>query len=327
MLIDLWGNTCATDTENLGIPYMGSKRKHADKLMAAMLQHKPKARYFYDLFGGGGAMSFAALQMGLSVHYNEKQTDLVDFMRFIFECIANPKSEYGLFPADWYRFVSREDFMRLRGEAGLYPQFVRICYSFGNNQKDYLFNRELEALKNLAHDVVVFCCAESLAKLSDVLGCKLELSDLPDWNRRRLHFRRQIKAQGKRFDLERLERLEQLERLQQLEQLQQLERLQQLEQLQQNIAFSNLCYQEVKITTPIEETIVYLDPPYRGTEKYVEAFDYDVIDDYFANLPYLAFMSEYNAPFECVHEIATRSTLSASNNAVKKIEKLYVNHV
>jgi hypothetical protein len=72
---------------------------------------------------------------------------------------------------------------------------------------------------------------------------------------------------------------------------------------------------------------VYLDPPYRGTAKYVEAFDYNVIDDYFTSLPYLAFMSEYNAPFKCAHEIATRSTFKSGAAKTKAVERLYVNHL
>jgi hypothetical protein len=93
------------------------------------------------------------------------------------------------------------------------------------------------------------------------------------------------------------------------------------------MAQGNLFNITVPIKTPVDETIVYLDPPCRGTTKYIEAFDYNVIDDYFAGLPYLAFMSEYNAPFKCVYEIATRSTLSSSDNAVKRVERLYVNHL
>jgi hypothetical protein len=31
-----------------GIPYKGSKRKHARKLLDKMLEMKPNAKYFYD---------------------------------------------------------------------------------------------------------------------------------------------------------------------------------------------------------------------------------------------------------------------------------------
>jgi site-specific DNA-adenine methylase len=33
---------------------MGSKNKIAHELISEMKKHKPKAKYFIDLFGGGG---------------------------------------------------------------------------------------------------------------------------------------------------------------------------------------------------------------------------------------------------------------------------------
>jgi len=315
MMHDLFGNSLIV-AEPLGVPYMGSKRKYANQLICKMLEQKPHCKYFYDLFGGGGAMSFAALQKGMTVFYNEKQTDLVNLIEFIFECMKEPKSEYGLFPAEWYKFVTREEFIKLRTESGNYAQFVRICYSFGNNQRTYLFNPELEVKKHLAHDVVVFRDSVALERLNDILKSKITISSLKTLNDRRLSFVSFVTSERKRLDLQQLERLQQLE---------QLERLEQLQQLQQKITFANLDYRDVQITTPIEETIVYFDPPYRKTEKYIEGLNHDELDKYFAELPYLAFMSEYNAPFQCINEIKTRSTLSSSNNTCERIEKLFVN--
>ena len=308
MNFDLFGARQVEKTERLGIPYMGSKRKHADKLIDKILELKPNAKYFYDLFGGGGAMSFAALQKGMTVFYNEKQTDLVRLMEYVFECVNNPKSEYGIFPAEYYHFITRDEFIRLKEESGTYAQFARICYSFGNNQRTYLFNKELEVTKMLSHNVVVFRDAESLRVLRDILGVELSLSDAKTINERRLDFRKTIRK-SMRLDL------------QQLQQLQQLERL---ERLEQKITFTNLDYRDVKITTPIDETVVYLDPPYRGTEKYIEGIDHDGMDEFFRSLPYLAFMSEYNAPFNCILDIKTTSTLSDKVRS-SKIERLYVN--
>ena len=50
--------------QKLRIPFQGSKQLIAEKLLIEMLKYKPKAKYFVDLFGGGGSMSFMALQMG-----------------------------------------------------------------------------------------------------------------------------------------------------------------------------------------------------------------------------------------------------------------------
>jgi site-specific DNA-adenine methylase len=321
----------------LGVPYMGSKRKYATDLINQILLIKPDAKYFYDVFGGGGAMSFAAMQKGLQVFYNEKQTDMVNFMRFIFDCIKRPQSEYGIFPPEYYQFIAREKFIELRNQRGNYAQFARICYSFGNKQTSYLFNPELEKIKHLAHNFVVFKCEKSLHDFNEIMGVNYTLSDAPDWHGRRLDLMKQNTKAQKRLDLEQLQRLQQLqqlEQLQRLQQLQQLERLQRLQQLQQlerlqqleqKISFTNLDYKDVKIETPPHETIVYLDPPYRGTAKYIEGLDHAELDAWFSSLPCVAFMSEYNAPFKCIYEIETRSTLYSSSNAVKRIERLYIN--
>ena len=104
-----------------------------------------------------------------------------------------------------------------------------------------------------------------------------------------------------------------------------------LEQLEQLPAFTitNLDFQDVKIETPIEETIIYLDPPYRGTAEYKENALFDDIDNYFRNSPYACFMSEYNAPFDSVLEIKKESLLNNSNLKERKyvIEKLYWNKI
>jgi len=59
--------------KQLGIPYMGAKRKLAPKLIECMLNENPKAKYFFDLFGGGGSMSLYASTLSnfKRVHYNE----------------------------------------------------------------------------------------------------------------------------------------------------------------------------------------------------------------------------------------------------------------
>ncbi len=48
--------------EKLGMPYQGSKRRLAKPLIDFMLRENPNATHFVDVFGGGAAMSFYALQ-------------------------------------------------------------------------------------------------------------------------------------------------------------------------------------------------------------------------------------------------------------------------
>ena len=48
--------------EKLGIPYMGSKRKLAPNILKCITQRHPNLTDFYDLFGGGGSISFTAIR-------------------------------------------------------------------------------------------------------------------------------------------------------------------------------------------------------------------------------------------------------------------------
>ena len=314
MRYDLFGDVIIPEgIKNLRIPYMGSKNKIAIDLLREMLKVKPKAKYFYDLFGGGGSMSFTASQIGLKTHYNELQTSLVNFIDYIFNRLQKGlKGQYGLFPDDFYNFIDREEFMKLKEEDSIKGQFARICYSFGNNQRTYLFG-DIEETKHLAHNVVMFKCEKSLKELNDLLGTNITISDLPTWNERRLDFMKQVKDR----------------KYHELEQLQQLEILQNLERLHPIFTTSNLSYKDVKINTPIDETIIYLDPPYRNTAKYIEGkdFNYKELDEWFLNNKYTCFMSEYNAPHEVIFEIDKFSLLNNSKEKKKVVkEKLFWNN-
>jgi site-specific DNA-adenine methylase len=314
MKYDLFGDVVIPENiKNLRIPYMGSKNKIAIDLLREMLKVKPKAKYFYDLFGGGGSMSFTASQIGLKTYYNELQTSLVKFIDYIFNRLEKGlKGQYGLFPDDFYNFIDRDEFMKLKDEDSIKGQFARICYSFGNNQRSYLFG-DIEKAKHLAHNIVMFRCEKSLEELNNLLNTDIKTSNLPTWNGRRLDFMKQVKDR----------------KYKKLEQLQQLERLEQLERLQPIFTTSNLSYKEVKINTPIDESIIYLDPPYRNTGKYIEGkdFNYKELDEWFINNKYTCFMSEYNAPHKVIFEIDKFSLLNNLEEKKKVVkEKLFWNN-
>ena len=79
------------------IPYKGGKQKIAHELISLMREYKPQAKYFVDLFGGGGALSFCALQMGYSVVYNDADSDISGLVKYIQERIASgDRSQFGL---------------------------------------------------------------------------------------------------------------------------------------------------------------------------------------------------------------------------------------
>ena len=92
-----------TTYNKLGLPYMGSKRKLAKRIVDEILQANLKTKYFYDLFGGGGAISFEALQRKKikKVIYNELNTGVVELLRKI--------QEDGI-TKEFYQWIDRDTF-------------------------------------------------------------------------------------------------------------------------------------------------------------------------------------------------------------------------
>lgn len=122
-----------------GLPYQGSKNKIADKIM----EYIPDADNFYDLFAGGCAMSHCALLSNKfkSVHAN----DITDIVILFKDAIEGNLDKY-----EPERFRSRQEFFDEKDDN----PFVRICYSFSNDQKTYLYSKELEPYKKALHELI-----------------------------------------------------------------------------------------------------------------------------------------------------------------------------
>lgn len=262
-----------------GIPYMGSKRKIAPDLILHMANENPNAKHFYDLFGGGGAMSFAALQSGFfeSVHYNELNTAVVALLE---------KIRTDGVTDEFYQWIDRERFFELIKGGDWLAGLALTCWSFGNNQKNYLYGPKVEPVKHAAHDEVM--AAGGNAYRNEVL--------------------RERRKAG-RFDLEHLERMAHLERIRLLDSLQ----------------ITNLDYRAVPIITSPESTIIYCDIPYQGKWEYKHGgFDHDTFFEWCRNSPYKVYVSSYEAPLECIYELAHRSKVSATVSS-RVTERLFCN--
>ena len=291
---------------SLGIPYHGSKRQLSKLIVDYIQIHNPNACYIYDLFGGGGSISFEALKRKhfKSVFYNEFNAGVVELLKHIRTQGITPKM---------YEWVTRETFEKHKNDDDWYGGFLKTCWSFGNNQKDYLFGKEIEEDKRLLHEVVVNKC--EISRLALPFELDKDFLKIEPMEKRRLAIMGFIKKNIGRIDLQQLQQLERLERLQQLERL---ERLEQLE-------ITNLSYEQVPITTPIEQTIIYCDPPYKGTGKYQKDIDHELFYNWVKNSPYKIYVSSYDFDLPCVLELSHRSTLSATNNSKKVVEKLFCN--
>ena len=283
---DLFGIPKIKDEVVNSIPYMGSKRKLATKLLNSIYQTIGDFENLYDLFGGGGAMSMASMKAGHKTFYNEFNSGVANLMKYL--------QKGGKIPLEW---VSREEFKKHKNGDDWYSGYIKTCWSFGNNQKAYLFGKEIEDLKRQAHEYLL--ANGYLENPSKRIALIKE-------------FKEKMNISG-RFELQ---------QLQQLQQLEQLERLQQLHQLEQ-LEITNLSYEQVQIQT---NSIIYCDPPYQDTAKYQETIDYNEFYKWALDNPNPVFVSSYKMPkeFKEVASFEHRSILSGTaNNLV--IEKLFWN--
>lgn len=69
----------------VGLPYIGSKKKISKKIVAIIMQNFGKDKVVYDIFGGGGAITFECLINGLDAVYNDKDKDVVDAINKVLE--------------------------------------------------------------------------------------------------------------------------------------------------------------------------------------------------------------------------------------------------
>ena len=293
-----------------GIPYMGSKTKMARTIHRIL----PSGERFVDLFGGGFAMSHSALLLPKkykSVLYNDYNTLLVNLIKDA----LHGKFSYKNFKPE---FITRQDFDRLKDSDG----YVKYIWSFGNSGKNYLFAEDVEPLKHMAHDLIVF--GKKSNELEKICPGINEAVKSRDIHSRRMDFCAFVRRRKNRCDQEQLQQLERLQRLQQLEQLNRLQQLEQLNRLEQ-LELSNMSYLDYEYR---EGDIVYCDPPYEGTADYGSSFDFKEFYDWAISRPYQIWFSSYkisDTRFKLVYAKRIRGTLAGSDGAVYNFERIYTN--
>lgn len=303
---------------NYGIPYKGSKNRIAENIIAQL----PSAKHFYDCFGGGGAITHCALLSGKYkyVHYNE-------FNPLVFK--AFKMAVNGEFEGE-IRWISREDFKRLKDT----DPYVAICFSFGNNLKDYAYNKECEKFKKAVHYSIFFNDNSLLKEYIDLSNFNYSSENLKE---RRLELQRYltvllkenkiVDTVRKHFKTENNNARSVIQSLERLENLERFERLQSLEGINNcRVVLSNLSYDEVPIES---DSVIYCDPPYKETGTYLDDFDHEKFYEWLRDCRkknQQVFISEYQMTndFHEVFSIKKRVSFSQKQNT-QKVEKLFVN--
>lgn len=304
---------------NYGIPYMGSKQKLVDKIIPFILARHEGTTDLYDLFGGGGSVALYAVSKypRLKVHYNELSTAVGGLMEYLkdgkeipFDFVKRPKFERDHVGNDWW--------------AGL----LQTCWTFGNNQKSYLYGVPIQDFKEELSMLVMTGKAdigylESFATAfiaenyePEKVAIRLDPKRYSTPYQRRIVLSRQIPHLGYLLHMVRLERLVQISNMPSIKRLE---------------ITSGSGYQEVPISGV--KPILYCDPPYENTAEYREGgFDHKAFYNWCMAQPYPVYISSYKVSdprFKLVKAINTRSLLGSAytEKATYNYENVYWNGV
>ena len=284
---------------NYGLPYKGSKNKLAPKLFELF----PQKKNFYDLFCGGGAVTHYALLSNKfeKVYQNDINKDCLDLF------IDAAKGKY----RNETRWISREDFFKLKDSE----PYVKFCWSFGNNLRDYLYGKDWEQLYKAWHYAIFFDDFE-LMKSYGV--------DLSSIKKIKNYYEKYIESK-KLFDKNFVKKMKmskvELRNIESLNRLISLERLERLERLRITVG----SYEQVEI---LPDSVIYCDIPYEDTNVYTQDkkqdFDFEKFYSWCEKQTEPLFISSYKMPeyrFICIATFEHRSTFSATanNNVLEKV--------
>ena len=280
-----------------GVPYKGSK----NAIAPWVVEHLPPAETLVDLFAGGCAVTDCAMDAGKWKRFiiNDIEGDITQ----LFIDAVNGKYKGN------NTWVSRETFELLKS----CDPFVRYCWSFGNNGRDYIYARELEPYKKAVHELLHCETVQGRRLMYKTAIRALEQYLITAGKYIGAPQKQNMTNYKSLQSLQSLERLESLERLQSLESLERLERY-------------NCDYQDVPIPP---DSVIYCDIPYKGTNAYGKSkkgnFDYDRFYDWAERQTQPVIISEYWMPeerFEVIAEREKTSIISATANN-KVFERLY----
>lgn len=327
------------------LPYMGSKRKLA-KDIYQVISSKNNTGIFVDPFCGGFAVSEEFLKHGWDVYASDINKYIIALLRAV------------LLGDDWLNkqlakpdFITREKFFDIIRNPDKYDDcivgFVQCVWSFGNKGNTYLYGIGTEDIKHIAHNYVINGDEKQFKEmlrvenipLSNELFPKMAEIPLSDWSTRRRLLQGAVRKLYRKYrELEHLQRIEQLKCLELIMRTQNLERQERLksmrgnsakmlEQLKQLKQLETKQYKDVVIP---KGAVVYCDPPYANTVKYVTGeFNskefWAWADEVSKTNP--VYVSEYTAPklggWKSVLNIERRVTLSKDNNTKNSTEHLF----
>lgn len=308
--------------KNLGLPYMGSKSKIAEKLLNEIINTKPEAEIFIDLFAGGCSMAHAALINGA---FKKVYANDLNKVPQLFKDVIDGKYR------DNKQWISRDDFKKLKNT----DMYIKAVWSFGNDGKSYLYGEHLEPFKKAYHyarllnDFSLF--NEFASYIEKEFNGNLRKYIKTNQERIKQDYIKWFSTRNSLIILDKLKNISSLERLQHLERFQRLQELETLKDLSEILETSQGSYKDFKFPEP-DKCVIYCDIPYKGTKEYYHdgkriEFDHNEFYDWVrekSNQEYSIFISEYECPDDFKEVLSIDFNSSFSSSGVKKTkERLY----
>jgi site-specific DNA-adenine methylase len=288
-----------------GLVYMGSKEKILH-LIEYILHREQDRETFVDLFCGGLSVSaFVLKHTEMKVIANDLNKYVMAFYR---ELIFNQGRN---FEKERYNWIDRKKFEMVRDFPNNYPDwyvgYVLNIWTFGCNQKDYLYAFDLEEHKKALHQAIVFKDFSYMDADPLFEGFKNYLERSVFWNINYQHnaeIRQVFMEKFNKFieDSKGTPKYKQLRRLKMVVNLNLLEKVDAIYELiphRDRLTLTSLDWKEVIRTKSehLKTALVYCDPPYEDTKKYQfgHGFDYFGFWEWFRNSEYPIYVSSYKA--------------------------------
>jgi len=294
-------------SKRYGIVYMGSKEKILS-LIDYIFEREQNKKFFIDLFAGGFAVSgYAIATTKFEVIANDLNEYVIDLYR---EILSGSEK----FEKERLNWISRDIFNDVRDNPHNYPRwyvgYVLNVWSFGCNQKDYLYAKDLEENKQAIHKAIVFN-GYTLLKHNPLFrgfyegfikGHYVEDSPYSPSGGKRVLFMERFKMFISTISDE--NRKAELLRCEQMENISQMEHLDSIKKYvkhQERLKLYNLDWKDLYDRLPpevLKNSVIYCDPPYENTKQYRvgSGFDYDKFWNWFRTSPHSIYVSSYTAP-------------------------------
>jgi len=294
--------------ERYGIVYLGSKEKILH-LIDYILHREHEKKYFVDLFAGGLSVSaFALKHSNMRVIANDLNPYVIAFYK---ELISGGK-EFEKVRYDW---IDRKLFEDVKKYPDFYDKwyvgYVLNMWSFGCNQKDYLYAKDLEENKKALHQAIVFKDYDLMRSLPLFDGfyekyIKNTLFEDIDYKKNknaRILFMEKLHkyTRDNIANNEKYKELRRLEMVVNLNLTEKVDAIYELSKMDTRIMFYNEDWKAMYDQIPkeiLKQSVIYCDPPYQDAKEYQfgKGFDYIGFWQWFRSCPYPVYVSSYVAP-------------------------------